>query len=312
MHWGVLSSSMPLETMRALASVPPRPWSAKKLRRLGECLRDDHDVPPDHPPYEDVMVWYDDLAAAVNADIRSLDWGSLLVGRQPPEITSRAKTIDTLRDKLRRDRGTPLSSIQDVAGVRFECEMTLEEQDIVAAAVASAFDCTPDSIHDLRDGRHSGYRAVHVWLRLPQGRVEVQVRTHIQGEWANTYETLADWLGRGIRYGQVPESRTIADLVESIQSLSLEEGALLEQRRQRLSELVRNSGRLASETESRLTRTTPASWHLRSLIEHNGRATRELNDEALQREQQYTQRLQDLERMFVEARNREGKTWPAL
>jgi ppGpp synthetase/RelA/SpoT-type nucleotidyltranferase len=83
---------------------------------------------------------------------------------------------------------------------------------------------------DLRDNPHSGYRAVHLWLRLP-GRVEVQIRTHIQGQWANTYEAVADVLGRGIRYGEMPEDKKSAQLVVALQDLSKHAISILEEGR---------------------------------------------------------------------------------
>ncbi|PPI74938.1 hypothetical protein C5E12_02280 [Rathayibacter rathayi] len=108
---------------------------------------------------------------------------------------------------LTRDRSTPLSWSQDVASVRFEADMSLDEQDAVIHAVASCFDVSPSMVKNLRgaDNEHSGYRAVHPWLVLPNlGRVEVQIRTHRQGMWANAYEALADIAGREIKYGEEP------------------------------------------------------------------------------------------------------------
>ncbi len=181
------------------------------------------------------MAYYDDLAVAVLHAIRRLDWSSLLVDRAAPEMTARAKTLTTLAEKLRRDPATPLSNVQDVAGVRFEAVMTLEEQEIVANVIASAFDQDPAHVcHDLRQAPHSGYRAVHVWLRIPQGRVEVQVRTRVQGLWANLYEVVADLLGREIRYGELPSSPVAREVVEAIQRISLDGIARLEERKQSL------------------------------------------------------------------------------
>jgi ppGpp synthetase/RelA/SpoT-type nucleotidyltranferase len=190
------------------------------------------------------MIWYDDLAAAVQEALRSLDWQSLLYARPAPEISSRAKTIDTLRDKLRRDHSTPLSSVQDVAGVRFEAEMTLEEQSIVAQAIARAFGHEDSSIQDMRSAPRHGYRAVHVWLRLPPGRVEVQIRTDIQGEWANTYEALADAFGRGIRYGGPPDPDIpeIRAFVAQVQKLSTHDVVSIERSRQWLANFKLQAG----------------------------------------------------------------------
>ncbi|MEE1621640.1 hypothetical protein ACQ7DA_10665 [Zafaria sp. J156] len=98
--------------------------------------------------------------------------------------------------------------------------MTLDEQDGVATAIAGLFGHDPTTcIRDIRQAPHSGYRAVHVWLRIPE-RIEVQVRTHLQGMWANMYESAADVLGREIRYGQLPSSEQSQSLVLRLHDLS--------------------------------------------------------------------------------------------
>lgn len=182
-------------------------------------MRDELAVPDSLPSYGDVMAFYNDLAVETQAAIESMDFTDVL-GDVTVEVTSRSKTIDTLRQKLQRDRATPLSSIQDVAGVRFEAAMTLSQQDAVVRAIIARFGHSTDSIRDLRNDPHSGYRAVHIWLRLP-ARVEVQVRTHLQGGWANLYEVTADIFGRNIRYGQIPEDEDAARLVREFQQLSI-------------------------------------------------------------------------------------------
>lgn len=196
----------------------PSPWGSKQLRRLGEWIRDGGDEPSNAPSYGDVELWYSALAAEVQLRLREHDWRSIL-GHREIEVSARAKTIDTLRDKLRRDRNTPLSSVQDIAGVRFEAEMTLSQQASVAEAIAEMYGQDPEkAIHDLREKPHSGYRAVHVWLRLP-ARVEVQVRTRLQGAWANIYEELGDMIGRGIRYGELPTQPELRGITRALQDL---------------------------------------------------------------------------------------------
>lgn len=222
----------------------PAPWSQTQLKRLGRVIRDGGVRPPALPEYDDVMIWYNDLAAEVQRRLAEHDWSPIL-GSRRYEITSRAKTIDTLRQKLERDKATPLASIQDLAGVRFEAEMSLDEQDLVADQVAHLFNQDRKCIHDLRSDPHSGYRAVHVWLRI-EGRVEVQVRTHLQSDWANLYETVADYLGRGIRYGEVPQDPDGADIVSGLQIMSIERIADLEALRNNAASLkAENSKRLA-------------------------------------------------------------------
>ncbi|WP_298862221.1 hypothetical protein [uncultured Microbacterium sp.] len=97
-------------------------------------------------------------------------------------------------------------------------------------AVAGRFESGQTEIKDLRLDPHSGYRAVHVCLRLPV-RVEVQIRTHVQGAWANVYEAAADMFGREIRYGQNPKDPAASEVVDALKSLSTEAIAGMEEER---------------------------------------------------------------------------------
>jgi ppGpp synthetase/RelA/SpoT-type nucleotidyltranferase len=197
-------------------------WSNKALRRLGEALRDDSTEAGKYPEYSDVLAWYLELCVDVQSRIEQLDWEPL--GLVPVEITSRPKSIDTLKDKLRRDRSTPLSSIGDIAGVRFEAEMTLSVQTALAESMAEVFasEVTHGGVHmkDLRATPHSGYRAVHLVVAFPAGRCEIQIRTDLQGAWANMYEQLGDLYGRDIRYGSLPERSDEAEVVRLAHHLS--------------------------------------------------------------------------------------------
>jgi ppGpp synthetase/RelA/SpoT-type nucleotidyltranferase len=205
----------------------PCPWSQGRLKKLGDCIRDGTPIPHDVPTYGEVMLWYNDIAASVQRQILAIDWSPLL-GDRIPEVTSRPKTIDTLRQKLIREHHMNLPGMQDIAGVRFDAEMTLGEQDGVVAAIAGLFKHDPSTcVRDIRAQPHSGYRGVHVHLRLP-GRAEVQVRTHLQSEWANMYEAAGDFLGRGIRYNETITDPKIAALVSSLQDLSTKQIAQLE------------------------------------------------------------------------------------
>ncbi len=166
------------------------------------------------------MVYYNDLAAEVLVALQTYDWAALL-GHNDFRISSRPKTIDTLRQKLRRQPNHTIATINDVAGVRFEARMTLVQQEIVAKAIADAYGQKNDSISDLRETHHSGYRAMHVRLTFPGvGRVEVQVRTYMQGAWANAYERAADVFGRETRYGDIPQDETVRTIVETLQTIS--------------------------------------------------------------------------------------------
>lgn len=195
------------------------PWSNSQLRLLGTKIREGSSGYDNDPSYDAVMSYVNGLAISAQTRLDTLDWEPLL-GTRNPEVTSRPKTIETLGQKLQRDPATPLQSVQDIAGVRFEAEMSLDEQDSVAEAVAGMFnERREDSERDMRESPHSGYRAVHVWLRLP-ARVEIQIRTHLQGMWANMYESAADTLGRRIRYDELPRDSTSRQTVTDLHRLS--------------------------------------------------------------------------------------------
>ncbi|TMS56061.1 hypothetical protein E0T84_00775 [Mycobacterium sp. DBP42] len=163
------------------------------------------------------MLWHNDLAAEVATTLYITNWQAC-----PPDrfdITARPKTVDTLVQKLQREPRLTLDQVQDLAGVRIDADITLDVQTALAEEIAAHFG-ERSRVRDLRDNPHSGYRAVHVWLRLPGGRVEVQIRTVGQSAWANTYERIGDLLGRGIRYNEMPEDQDAREIVELMHQLA--------------------------------------------------------------------------------------------
>lgn len=192
-------------------------WSKGELKRLGEALAADNATPEDHDKYTDVMLWHNELAADVAAVLYTNGWRSC--SSDLFDITARPKTIDTLVQKLQRERKLTLDEVQDLAGVRIDADIDLDTQTALANEIATHFG-ERSRVRDLRENPHSGYRAVHVWLRLPAGRVEVQIRTVLQSEWANTYERLGDRFGRGIRYDETPETEIARKMVARMHRMS--------------------------------------------------------------------------------------------
>nr|WP_227659096.1 MULTISPECIES: RelA/SpoT domain-containing protein [unclassified Corynebacterium] len=136
-------------------------------------------------------------------------------------MSSRIKTEDTTRQKLRRQKEsgntTPLARIQDIAGLRVDGTFTLEGQDLVVDRIRSALlevGATEVRVKDIREAPHSGYRGVHLHVMSPSARLEVQVRTKLQSHWANLYEVVSDMLGRDIRYSEDAEGKKGAILRE--------------------------------------------------------------------------------------------------
>jgi ppGpp synthetase/RelA/SpoT-type nucleotidyltranferase len=194
-------------------------WSKGDLRRLGEALVIDKAATRDgRPQYGEVMLWHNDLAAEIAARIANTPW--VAMPQDQLSISARAKTIDTIVQKLQRKTTLKLGQVQDLAGVRIDADMVLTQQTDLAQEIAEHFGAARAKIKDMRATPHSGYRAVHVWLDLPAGRVEVQIRTLSQSDWANAYEALGEFYGRGIRYGEEHEAAHVREMVDIMSNSS--------------------------------------------------------------------------------------------
>jgi ppGpp synthetase/RelA/SpoT-type nucleotidyltranferase len=125
----------------------------------------------------------------------------------PMGITHRAKTTQTIIQKLRRQPNMDLARMQDLTGIRLVGPLSLERQDALVEEIVRRFpaESREPRIVDRRAEPSWGYRAVHVVVSVDEVSVEVQVRTQRQHLWANLTETLGDRLGRGIRYGESTE-----------------------------------------------------------------------------------------------------------
>jgi ppGpp synthetase/RelA/SpoT-type nucleotidyltranferase len=200
----------------------PAAISANALKRLGQALRDGRLEPgtPQWEAYAEYLAECDLLRAIAEERVRRVLGESV-------HVTGRTKSTDTLRDKLLRTPAIQLPSIDDVVGIRAVGEFTLDEQDSAAAALRKEF---PGEIR-IRDRRidpSSGYRALHVIARVDGTRVEIQIRSRLQAEWADLFERLADRWGRQIRYGEGPDPDEAggvterAALITELKELSLE------------------------------------------------------------------------------------------
>lgn len=198
-------------------------WSKKKLHKLGKALLNGDVQPDDCPTYNEVMLWHHELAAEVAGIIDRTAWTSTHPrwGDVQLRVSSRGKTLDTLVQKLQRSN-FGLDDIQDIAGVRVDGDFTLTQQTIFAGLLADHFGVDAKGQKDLRDDPHSGYRAFHLWIRCPAGRIEIQIRTAGQSEWANTYERLGDVLGRGIRYDEPADSERLKGATAEIREAANE------------------------------------------------------------------------------------------
>ena len=228
--------------MSVLREKPP--VSGNRIHKMGSALREDGVVAtPDD--WETYLLHQTEIVGELVKQLGDFadSNSAVLLGGQTMEknivpgsgtymVSGRPKTKISLKEKLRRMPKTPLERIYDVAGARLDCDVTLTQQrrivdelrDLFIECGAKATD-EEKSIKDLRDGSHSGYRAIHLRLEFPAGFAEVQVRTALQSRWANVYESAADIFGRHIRYlheenCQVSLSPVEKKIVELLHDLS--------------------------------------------------------------------------------------------
>lgn len=180
------------------------PASREQINKLGGRLASDE------PASEDDLHLLEELVAchayALELARPRVDSLAADLGTAPLHITHRAKTTQTIIEKLCREHTMALARVQDLAGIRIVGAIRFDEQDQLAAEIARLFPADPRApkIVDRRKEPSHGYRAVHVVVSLDGITIEIQVRTLMQHVWADLMERLADRLGRQIRYGEAP------------------------------------------------------------------------------------------------------------
>lgn len=178
-----------------------RPFSKSQVDRLGEFYAGKRSSPP--ACHEEIIAWYEWLKAQTLNLVSFAIASQERDGQGPFEIaqSSRVKTKSSIADKV--NRGARLSTMQDFAGVRFDVGATHSALLKIASTIESLAKQAYATvrIRNYLTSPQRGYRAVHVWITSETaGRAEIQLRTQLQAEWANTFEKLADLTGRRIRY----------------------------------------------------------------------------------------------------------------
>src|SRR5579862_1419176 len=129
------------------------------------------------------------------------------------------KTPEAIIAKLVRERGR-LNRIQDIAGARIVVP-NLEAQEAVLRVVLDEFlDGEATIVKDARaEGDELGYRGVHVVVLIEGRYAEIQIRTGLQGLWAQIVERLDEDQGTDLKHGSGPEA-TLKWLKEFSQRLT--------------------------------------------------------------------------------------------
>ncbi|WP_051223506.1 hypothetical protein [Conexibacter woesei] len=181
------------------------PLSTAQLERLGKRL-----IATTPPSDADLQVLHE-LLKARSELLEEAIWR--VKDELALDLTSRVKNTGTILEKLRRQGGWTLGTMQDVAGMRIVGDFDRRGQDVVVDDLVRVFlgaERAPKVIDRRAEPMH-GYRAVHVVVFPGGAPLEIQVRTAWQHEWAELFEKLADLVGRGIRYGEPPRTPAIVD-----------------------------------------------------------------------------------------------------
>ena len=190
--------------------------SAEELNALGRRLAAAEPSEADLDVFHDYRDSFGDALDALEAEL----W-NIAPGVHALQVGTRLKNVTSVIPKLRRKRGVPLAEMQDIAGARIVVPSLAE----VEEARAQFADERLIRTNDYRvDGVKHGYRALHLILRRAPGKVlELQIRTQVQNEWANTSEFLAHRFGLGVKSaGGPPEVHTaLAALSERGRSADL-------------------------------------------------------------------------------------------
>ena len=187
----------------SLTDFPERPFTRGALSRLGVAVREGTPFTSEVAQVRDGYDHYYSEAAQALEELVATWAVDALPGT--PEVTSRAKSWLTVEAKIQQ--GLDLAGIRDLAGARVVLGSGgLDQQDHLVSYMQQQVDAA--KVIDRRTDPRSGYRAVHLEMKLGGGRVEVQIRTRRQHQWAEVCEAAADQWGRELRYGKEPSGFT--------------------------------------------------------------------------------------------------------
>lgn len=214
-------------------------FSNNQIDKLGERLK------AGSPSDEDVTMLstyrssFFDAAKAVADKVREISG---------LEVTARSlKTTLSIVAKLKRDGVKQLSAMQDIGG----CRVTVSNLAVQNELVEKLMLAFPDAkLYDRVAKPSNGYRAKHLVVKVQNKRVEIQIRTVWQNQWALLSERIADICGQEIKYG-LGEPTVVQGLQKTSDILMLAENNL-PQPSDLLKDVVANTLEQLIETVSRM------------------------------------------------------------
>lgn len=108
------------------------------------------------------------------------------------ETTRRLKRVPTILDKLEREPTLDLSKMQDIGGCR-SVVRSLDEVYALRDLVTSHWECEERDY--VLNPRTSGYRSIHLVASFEETVIELQLRTQVMQDWAQTVEAFSALIG---------------------------------------------------------------------------------------------------------------------
>lgn len=183
------------------------------VRRAGDVLRQAQIAHGQTPTLDEVRrarevveAYRSAHVAPMHAAYRGL-WSCLATEGFDLDVSRRLKRLPTIEDKLRRLPTMDLSSMQDIGGCRAVLTTQDQVQRVVERFCANSLkrNRQRDKVRDYVGlPRPSGYRAVHIYTRYQGRRIEVQLRTREQDDWAKIVEDLTSKTGIDFKSGDGP------------------------------------------------------------------------------------------------------------
>lgn len=178
------------KTLRRAQATPgqaPSPEEVRKARKVVEAYRSAHAAP--------LHAAYMGLKSCLHTEGFDRD------------VSGRLKRLPTIEDKLRRLPWLDLSRMQDIGGCRAVLDTQEQVQRVVKRFLANSLrrNQKADTVRDyVVSPKPSGYRAVHIYTRYHNRRLEVQLRTRDQDSWAKLVEHLTSTTGVDFKSGEGP------------------------------------------------------------------------------------------------------------
>ncbi|MGM7671461.1 RelA/SpoT domain-containing protein [Microbacterium sp. A93] len=126
---------------------------------------------------------------------------------KPPVVSQRLKRLPRIVRKLANMESSMLARLEDVGGTRAVVS-SLHDQRLLGQHLVSRW--SKDLRRDPRDyvdePKPTGYRAVHYVVEKHGRRIEIQIRTRRQQQWANAVEQADSRFGLTLKDGRGPQS----------------------------------------------------------------------------------------------------------